>query len=203
MLEDLYINEEDLAKMPGQSNGTAQFPADELTPLSVVGIYISPHKGQPMVAQKEIMVIEGKGIVGDRYFLDTFDGYYDNHHVPNSERVMTLISLEGIEAGNKVMQEMGGTPIRPEETRRNLVVSVGVNALNALVGQEFEVGGIRMRGVAASTPCWRPPTLAGRQDDIIPFIHAFMDNGGIRVIPLMSGLIREGDPIALPISSLC
>lgn len=171
---------------------------NEPTPLSVVRIYTSPHKGQPMVEQKEITVIEGKGIIGDRYFLDTCDGYYNNCHDPNIERVMTLISLEGIEEGNKVLQEMGGTPLRPEETRRNLVVSVGFNALADLVEQEFEVGGIRMRGVGISNPCWRPPSLVGRPEDITPFVRAFLKTSGIRAIPLTSGVIREGDLVVLP-----
>ncbi len=167
------------------------------THLSVMKIYTSPRQGEPMVAQKEITVIEGKGIVGDRYFLDNFAGFFDNHHVPNSQRVITLISLEGIEEGSKMMQARGGTPMRPEETRRNLVVNVGLNALSDLVGQEFNVGGVRMRGVASSTPCWRPPTLAGRPQDVSAFVKAFLDTGGIRAVPLTSGLIREGDPITL------
>ena len=168
------------------------------THLCVVKIYTSPRQGAPMVEQKEITVIKGKGIVGDRYFLDTYDGYFNNHRVPNSERVMTLISLEGIKKGNKVMQAMGATTLKLEETRRNLVVNVGLNTLRSLVGQEFEVGGIRMRGAGHSTPCWRPPTLPGRPADISTFVRAFLDNTGIRVIPLTSGSIREGDPIVLP-----
>jgi MOSC domain-containing protein YiiM len=182
--------------------GTCTTEAIAETRLSVVRIYTSPHQGQPMVAQKEITVIKGKGIIGDRYFLDSFDGFFNNHHVPNSQRVITLISLEGIEEANKVMQKLGGTPMRPEETRRNLVVSIHVHALNALVGQEFDVGGIRMRGVASSTPCWRPPTLSGRPQDVSAFARAFLNNSGIRAVPLTSGLIHEGDRIALPKSKL-
>jgi len=195
MLENVYANEEDLETNPRQS---AEIAEDTPVPLRIFKIYTSPHKGEPMVEQKEITVIEGKGIIGDRYYLDSFDGYFDNHNVPNSERVITLISLEGIERGNKTIQEKGGTPMKPEETRRNLVVNVDVDTLDALIGEEFEVGGIRMKGVAASTPCWRPPTLAGRVEDTVPFIHGFLHNGGIRAIPLTSGLIREGDPIIFP-----
>src|SRR5579864_1797399 len=143
---------------------------NEFTPLTVVSIYISPNQGKPMEEQKEVTVIEGKGIVGDRYFLDTCDGYYNNHHEPNSERVMTLISLEGIEEGNKAIREMGGTPLTPQETRRNLVVSVGLNTLSDLIEREFEVGDVRMKGVAPSLPCWRPPSLSGRPQDIAPFV---------------------------------
>lgn len=198
MLEEIFANEEYLEKNPGQSAGMVPLVEKEPAPLSVVKMYTSPHKGQPMVEQKEITIIEGKGIIGDRYFLDSFTGYFDNHRVPNCERAITLISLEGIEEGNRVIQEMGGTPMRPEETRRNLLVSVGLNALDDLIGQEFEVGGIRMRGVGASTPCWRPPSLGGRPEDITAFVNAFIYKTGIRAIPLTSGSIREGDLIRLP-----
>jgi uncharacterized protein YcbX len=166
--------------------------------LRVVKIYTSPHQGQPMVAQKEITVIAGQGIRGDRYFLKSFDGSYNNRRIPNSQRAITLITLEGIEEGNKVLQAMGGRPIRPEETRRNLVVSVGPHALNELIEQEFDVGGVRMRGVELCHPCVSPPSLLGRGQDGPAFVKAFLGMGGIRAVPLTSGSIREGDAIVLP-----
>jgi MOSC domain-containing protein YiiM len=174
-----------------------QLSENALISLSVVGIYTSPHQGQPMVAQKEIVVVAGKGIRGDRYFLDDFDGFYDNSRIANSQRAITLIALEGIEEGNKVLHEMGGTSMKPEETRRNLVVSVSLNLLNALIEQEFDVGSIRMRGVELCGPCVRPPRLLGREQDGPAFVKAFLRVGGIRAIPLTSGIIHEGDPIVL------
>src|SRR5579864_3486818 len=168
------------------------------TTLKVVKIYTSPHQGQPMVAQKEITVISGQGIKGDRYFLDSFDGSYNNRRIPNSQRAITLITLEGIEEGNQVLQEMGGIPIRPEETRRNLVVSVGPHALNELVDQEFGVGGVRMRGIELCHPCVSLPDLLGRGQDGPAFVKAFLGMGGIRAVPLTSGVIREGDLVVLP-----
>jgi hypothetical protein len=172
------------------------------TPLRVVKIYTSPHQGQPMAAQKEITVIAGKGIRGDRYCLDSFAGSYDNRRIPNSQRAITLITLEGIEEGNKILREMGGIPLGSEETRRNLVVSVGLHALNELIEQEFEVGDVRMRGVELCDPCVRPPSLLGREQDGPAFVKAFLHIGGIRAVPLTSGSIHEGDAIVLPKAKL-
>ncbi len=38
------------------------------------------------------------------------------------------------------MQEMGGIPIRPEKTGRNMALSAGINILNDHIGQKLEVG---------------------------------------------------------------
>ena len=172
------------------------------TPLRVVKIYTSPHQGQPMVAQKAITVIAGKGIRGDRYFLDSFAGFYDNRRIPNAQRAITLITLEAIEEGNKVLREMGVIPLRPEEIRRNLVVSVILHVLNELVEEEFEVGDVRMRGIELCGPCVRPPSLLGRGQDGPAFVKAFLHSGGIRAVPLTSGSMYEGDAIVLPTTKL-
>ncbi len=50
------------------------------------------------------------------------------------------------------MQEMGGIPIRPEETGRHMAVSVGINILNDHVGQKLEV--VRnMETIPTTTTC--------------------------------------------------
>ncbi len=154
-----------------------------------------------MVTQREITVTEGRGIVGDRYYLKDdgeIEGFYNKHRIPNVERGVTLFSLEGLEAGNKLMQEMGGAPLLPEQTRRNLAVTGSVDALNELIGQEFTVGGVRMRGVEPAPPCWRPPTLIGRPDDVPVFVKAFLKYGGIRAEPLSTGSIHEKDLLRVP-----
>src|SRR5947207_6095388 len=173
--------------------------SNNASPPRVVKIYTCPHQGQSMVAQSEVTIVKDKGIMGDRYFLDHFDGFYNNSGgILNGERAITLITIEGIEEGNRALQEAGGTPMRPEETRRNLLVSVGLHVLNTLVGHEFAVGEVRMRGVRFCGPCKRPPTLAGRPQDGSAFATAFRHARAIRAVPLTSGCIREGDLIVLP-----
>ena len=78
--------------------------------------------------------------------------------------------------------------IAPGDARRN-VVTRGV-ALNHLVGREFRVGGVRLRGVRLCEPCshleglTRPGVLDG-------LVH----RGGLRAQILTEGEIRVGDPI--------
>ena len=172
----------------------------EPSPLSVITIYISPHQGEPMETQREILVIEGRGIIGDRYFVQDngeVEGYYNHHRIPNNHRGVTLFSLEGLEAGNRLMQARGGEPVLPEETRRNLAITGSVEALNELIGKEFTIGSVRLRGVEQARPCWRPPTLAGRPEDVPAFVQAFLAYGGIRAVPVSTGSIHEGDQIRL------
>jgi MOSC domain-containing protein YiiM len=153
-----------------------------------------------MESQKEIHVIENRGIVGDRYFVQDdgeVKGYYNHHRIANTHRGVTLFSLEGLAAGNRLMQASGGEPVLPEEIRRNLAISGSVEALTELIGQEFTIGGVRLRGVEPAKPCWRPPTLAGRPEDVPAFVQAFLVYGGIRAVPLSTGSIHEGDHIRL------
>ena len=61
---------------------------------NVVGIYISPQRGQLTQAVEQIHVVPGKGINGDRYFRETEKG--EKHSKPGQE--ITLIEIEAIEA---------------------------------------------------------------------------------------------------------
>jgi MOSC domain-containing protein YiiM len=74
------------------------------------------------------------------------------------------------------------------DTRRNILTE-GV-ALNHLVGQEFSVGGARLRGIALCEPCSHLDEVVGRR--ISP---AFVHRGGLRAEILDGGPIRVGDSV--------
>jgi MOSC domain-containing protein YiiM len=99
-------------------------------------------------------------------------------------RAVTLIEREAIVAA----QTEAGIALDERETRRNLV-TVGV-PLNHLVGQEFTVGPVRMRGVNLSEPCayLERLTRAGVRD-------ALIHRGGLRAEILNGGPIGVGDRI--------
>lgn len=79
-----------------------------------------------------------------------------------------------------------------KETRRNLIVN-NVD-LGKLVGIEFMVGSVRMRGVEICTPCKWPEKLVHKRG----FEQAFGDDrGGIRAEILTSGWIAVGDHISV------
>lgn len=84
-----------------------------------------------------------------------------------------------------------GTSFSPAETRRNLLTE-GVD-LNALVGECFMVGAVKMRGVELCDPCARPSNLAGKDG----FETAYRKRGGLRAEILTSGVISCGDQVLL------
>jgi len=142
----------------------------------------------------EVHAIPGRGLEGDRYFAGT--GFYSTKP-SHGGREITLIESEGIEAlfGGVINAEgeRPGVKLAASDARRNVVTS-GV-PLNQLVGREFWVGPVRMRGTRLCEPCkhleelTQPGVLSG-------LIH----RGGLRAMILSEGIIRVGD-IVRPKSS--
>lgn len=134
-------------------------------------------------AHRSVRVVAGAGIEGDRYF--------DRHEEPGQN--LTLIEAEEIE---RFLAERG----RPHDlsiTGRNLVTR-GVR-LNALVGQEFSVGTVRLRGVELCEPCLGlGEALADGTTTPAQVVKAFVHKGGLRVDVLGSGEIATGMAVVLP-----
>jgi len=59
-----------------------------------------------------------------------------------------------------------------------------------LVGQEFQIGEVRIRGIRLCEPCSHLQTLAGR-----PVIKGLRHRGGLRAQILSRGTIRVGDAV--------
>jgi MOSC domain-containing protein YiiM len=147
---------------------------------SVVSIHIAPEAGLPMETVPEARAIAGRGLEGDRYTLGI--GYYSNTPGPGG-RELTLIETETLEALPAL-----GVKLSAAETRRNIATS-GV-ALNHLVGREFWVGAVRLRGTRLCEPCkyLEGLTQAGA-------MLALLHRGGLRAQILNDGVIRVGDTI--------
>ena len=82
--------------------------------------------------------------------------------------------------------------VRPEEVRRNLVVS-GINLI-ALKNQTFRIGAAVLEGSGPCVPCSRMTEVLGRGG-----YNAMRGHGGITVRVLQAGTIRVGDEV-IPIS---
>src|SRR2546428_10579122 len=131
----------------------------------VVSIHLAPKAEDPMKSVKAIRAIQGKGLEGDRYFRA--EGTYSDR--PGPAREITLIESEAIEAlarDNKIAIHAG-------DARRN-VVTLGV-PLNHLVGQDFVIGRVRLRGIPLCEPCSHLEGLA-RRGALARLIH----RGGLR-----------------------
>ena len=149
----------------------------------VVGIYISEVKTGPMQSLVAATALPGRGLAGDRYAakVGTF--------TPRSDRLrgydLTLIESEVLDR----VALSDGSHLTAEEARRN-VVTTGID-LNALVGQEFWIGSVRVIGQRLCEPCVHLQRLTKPG-----VVAAFAHRGGLRTDILTDGEIRLGDAIA-------
>ena len=148
-------------------------------PGAVEAICIAPEKHGSQQSVKSAELVAGSGIVGDRYFGR------------NPGQNLTLVEAEEIERFNR--EQGGRAPL--EGTRRN-VVTRGIR-LVPLIGAEFSIGGVRLRGVEQCEPCSDlGGNLATEQLSSAQVVKAFVHRAGIRAEVLSGGTIRIGDPIA-------
>lgn len=149
---------------------------------TVDSIHITAAASAPMVSVNEVHAVVGKGLEGDRYFKEA--GTYSNQ--PGSGRNVTLIELETIEA----LKRDYGVELDSKDSRRNIATR-GVT-LNHLVGQEFKVGEITLRGTRLCEPCSHLEKLTTRG-----VMRSLIHRGGLRAEILTDGMIRVGDTINL------
>jgi MOSC domain-containing protein YiiM len=146
----------------------------------IVSIHIAGSAMEPMSSIGDIQAIAGRGLEGDRYFHGT--GTYSNE--PGSGREITLIEIEAIEALSRDYR----TELDPAQTRRNLVTR-GI-ALNHLVGHEFNVGDVLLRGTRLCEPCSHLEKLTTRG-----VARGLIHRGGLRAEIVSGGWIRVGAEI--------
>ena len=151
----------------------------------VCGIYTAPAEGAPMVGHDAIEAFAGKGLSGDRYAIPA--GTYTGMRLEDAQRAVTLFERENLD----YLEREHGIVLTPEQTRRNLLVE-GV-PLNDLIGVEFTVGGVPLRGVDLAHPC------SYLQDLTEPgVLRGLQDRGGLRCEILADGVISVGDPVTPP-----
>lgn len=147
---------------------------------AVISIHIAPSASQPTTSLKEVKVVAGRGLEGDRYFQKA--GTYSNR--PGPDREVTLIEIEAIEA----LKRDHGIDLTPGNSRRNIVTQ-GI-ALNHLIGREFIVGEVTLKGIRLCEPCTHLEGLT-QKGVLTGLIH----RGGLRAQIIKDGTIRIGDPI--------
>jgi MOSC domain-containing protein YiiM len=147
---------------------------------AVTGIYIATEGAGPITALGEVEAAAGKGLQGDRYFQAT--GTYSD--TPGTGRQVTLIEREALAAAARDY----GISLQPGQSRRN-IETVGV-ALNHLVGKEFFIGQVRLRGMRLNEPCGHLAKLTKRG-----VVKALTHRGGLRADIIEGGTIHIGDPI--------
>ena len=152
-----------------------------MTEASVVAIFLHRHKKRPMDPVESVRAEAGAGLEGDTYYEDPGSKADQS----GGDREVTLIECEAVESATRE----SGVPLTTAESRRNLVTR-GVR-LNPLVGQEFEVGGVRLRGIRLCHPCGHLEALTRPG-----VLKALANRGGLRAQVVEGGTIRVGDRIA-------
>ena len=149
---------------------------------TLVGIYVADHAGAPMRSVAGANLVPGKGIEGDRYFGNRGKFSPD---VQDPDHEVTLIEIEQIRHFNV----SSGLGFGPEDLRRNLVTE-GVR-INDLVGREFAIGDVVLRGIRLCEPC---DYLAGMTDRQV--LTGLVHRAGLRAGIVRGGTIKVQDTVA-------
>jgi MOSC domain-containing protein YiiM len=137
------------------------------------GHHNQPPGTHPTVAVEQVECVAGRGLRGDRYF----------DYKPDYKGQITFFSIEVLEA---LRRELRLPDAQPQHTRRNAFVR-GTD-LNALIGCEFEVQGVRFAGVEESKPChWMNTALGPGAEEWL------RGHGGLRCRILTDGVLRRAD----------
>jgi MOSC domain-containing protein YiiM len=143
-------------------------------------IFIGPELGESMIEMDQAKAVAGSGLEGDRYFKSESRSTNEKE----AGREVTLIEIEALEA----IQRDFGITLGLGGSRRNLVTrSV---PLNHLVGKDFCVGEVRLRGIQLCEPCSHLASMTEKK--VLP---ALVHRGGLRAQILSGGLLRTGDAI--------
>ena len=145
----------------------------------VESIYIAAAAQAPTQGVEQAKAVPGRGLEGDRYFLKQ-----GTFFKPEPSFELTLIEAEAIEAAKRDYQ-LG---LAAGDARRNIVTRDV--PLNHLVGKEFRVGDVRVRGIRLCEPCDHLQRLTGA-----PVIKSLRHRGGLRAQILSEGVIRVGDKV--------
>lgn len=138
-----------------------------------VGHHGGPPGGNPILPVDEVECVAGRGLRGDRYF----------DREENHKGQITFFSLDVFDALRK---DLNLPDAQPQATRRNAFVR-GAH-LNTLIGQEFELQGVRFVGVEESKPChWMNSALGPGAEEWL------RGRAGLRCRILSNGVLRAGE----------
>ena len=148
---------------------------------TVESIHIASTAEGPPQSVPQAEAVPGAGLEGDRYALKLGTFYK-----PAPDDELTLIEAEAIEALRRDYR----VELAAGEARRNIVTR---NVpLNHLVGREFAIGEVRIRGIRLCEPCDHLQKVTGKS-----VIKGLLHRGGLRAQILTLGTIRVGDVVSV------
>ena len=135
-----------------------------------VGHHGRPPGENPVLPVAEVECVAGRGLRGDRYF----------NHQENYKGQVTFFSTE---IYREICAALGVKDREPSAFRRN-VITEGAD-LNELIGRDFEVQGVRFRGIEECKPCyWMETAFAPGAEEFLK------GRGGLRAVILSDGKLR-------------
>ena len=157
---------------------------NEAPHIRIHHLFISPghnffgHHGKPAGEHPirdvdSIACVAGRGIQGDRFF----------DWKPDYKGQVTFFQWENL---LRMWEELGVPAAQrdPSATRRNVLVE-GLE-LDALIGQEFEIQGVRFLGTEECRPCnWMNGAIHPEAE------HWMRGRGGLRAKILTDGVLRR------------
>jgi MOSC domain-containing protein YiiM len=146
----------------------------------LLAIFIASQPEELPHSVKNVRVMAGKGLEGDRYAAGI--GTFSNNP---GKRDVTLIESEML----ATFEHETGKSLAAAESRRNLLTQ-GVR-LNDLVDREFQIGSIRLRGLRLSEPCTHLARLTR-----LAVLPNLVHRGGLIAEVLCDGVLTVGDEIA-------
>jgi MOSC domain-containing protein YiiM len=147
----------------------------------VESIHIASTAEGPPQSVPQAEAFPGAGLEGDRYALKLGTFYK-----PAPDHEVTLIEAEAIEALRRDYR----VELASGDARRNIVTR---NVpLNHLVGKEFAIGDVRIRGIRLCEPCDHLQKVTGKS-----VIKGLLHRGGLRAQILTQGTIRVGDVVSV------
>ena len=154
-------------------------------PGKLLFIHIAEKASSNMKELKEAILVEGKGIKGDRYYNNT--GKYSS--IPDI-REITIIENEVLNAlkENQPPLQKDKIILKPNEHRRNLTCQ-GV-PLNYLVGKRIKIGEVILEGGRLNFPCKYLADLLNR-----PLLLPLYNRSGLNCKIIKGGRIRINDEI--------
>jgi hypothetical protein len=156
-------------------------PESALGRGSCAAIFIAPNSADEMISLSQVRAFADRGLQGDRFFRDSWNA------VNRSDKAVSLIEDEVL----VLAAEEVGVENLAQLTRRNIVTR-GV-ALIDLLGREFTIGAVRMRGIRLFEPCGHLVNVSK-----LPAIFKALEHrSGLKAAILSDGVIQVGDAVVL------
>ena len=156
-------------------------PESALWQGSVAAIYVTPSSADEMISLPQVRAFADRGLDGDRFFRDSWNA------IKRSDKAVSLIEEEvlGLAAKELGVEGLG------KLSRRNIVTRDV--ALSDLLGREFTIGSVRMRGIRLFEPCVHLVKVSK-----LPGIFKALEHrSGLKAAVLSDGVIQVGDSIKL------